>query len=63
MSGYRGDQAQPSHGYQPAVISRQESHPVISNTSPALVAQALSGRENISTPGSQIQMFCLSDID
>lgn len=31
-------------GYQP-VISRQESHPVISNTSPgpALVAQALSG--------------------
>ena len=47
VSGYRGDQPQPSHGYQAAVISRQESHPVINNTSPALVAQALSGRENI----------------
>ena len=33
--------------YQAAVISRQESHPVINNTSPALVAQALSGTENI----------------
>ena len=34
----------PSSGYHP-VISRQESHPMITNTSPgpALVAQALSG--------------------
>ena len=47
VSGYRGEQPQPSHGYQAAVISRQESHPVINNTSPALVAQALSGTENI----------------
>ena len=42
-----GGVTQPSHAYQPAVISRQEpgSHTVINNTSPALVAQALSGTD------------------
>jgi len=44
VSSKEGGVTQPSHAYQPAVISRQEpgSHTVINNTSPALVAQALS---------------------